>query len=304
MSEPRLDVAMQRPGAHVVGEIDGNPVVESAAPTENHAPRTPALELRHVTKIFTLPNGKQTTAVRDVSLVVEDVAERGEVVSVLGPSGCGKSTILNCVAGLSPHHPPTSGDVLVRGEHVGGPSASRGMVFQAYTSFPHLTVLDNVAFGLRVRGMERDERHAKALDWIGRVGLKGHEHKYPHQLSGGQQQRVAIARTLACRPQMILMDEPFGALDPATRREMQELLLSIYRDPAIEVTILLVTHSVVEAVYLSTKIVLMKPNPGEIVKLWDLAPPSHSFEETRTQPTFVKLVAEIESRLRGRDVDS
>ncbi len=304
MTDHRVEVAEKRPEAHVVGEISGEPIVESRAPSVASVGETPVLELRGVTKIFHGANGRRTTAIDDVSLVVEDVVDQGEVVALLGPSGCGKSTILNCVAGLRPHFPPTAGEVLVRGRAVDGPGADRGMVFQSYTSFPHLTVLDNVSFGLSLRGMEKDERRAKAKEWLAKVGLEAHGSKYPHQLSGGQQQRVAIARTLICRPKVLLMDEPFGALDPATRRDMQELLLGIYRDPTIEVTVVVVTHSVAEAVYLSTKIVLMKANPGTIARFWDLPPPRASFEETREQPSFQDLVRTIEQGLQGADPDA
>jgi NitT/TauT family transport system ATP-binding protein len=304
MSQPRVEAALGRPGAHVVGEIDGEPVVESRPPKEPERGRVPVLELRGVTKIFLGRGGRSNCAIRSVSLVVEDIEKQGEVLAILGPSGCGKSTILNLVAGLRPHHPPTQGQVLVGGAEVGGPGADRGMVFQAYTSFPHLTVLENVGFGLRLRGVPRDEREERAREWVARVGLSGHEDKYPHQVSGGQQQRIAIARTLICRPKVLLMDEPFGALDPATRREMQECLLGIYRDPSVEVTIVLVTHSVAEAAYLATKIVLMKANPGEIVKYWDLPPPSRPYEEVRIEEPFQRLVREIEAHLQAKDVDA
>ena len=151
---------------------------------------------------------------------------------MLGPSGCGKSTILRLIAGLPPQHPPSWGDVLVFGQPVAGPGPDRGMVFQDYTSFDHRTVLDNVVFGLECQGVPRKRRYELGRHWIERVGLDvdRDQYKYPHELSGGMRQRVAIARTLILRPRIILMDEPFGALDPQTRMHMQDLLLGLWRD--------------------------------------------------------------------------
>ena len=173
----------------------------------------PVVEMRGVSVRF-----GSFTALHDLSFAVEDEPDAGEFVAIIGPSGCGKSTMLNLIAGFQE---PTSGDVLAGGVRVAGPGRDRGMIFQQYSSFPNLTVLGNVMFGLNINGGElnlsRGDRADRAMDLIRQVGLEGHERKYPHQLSGGQQQRVAIARTLALEPPILLMDEPFSALDEPTR---------------------------------------------------------------------------------------
>ena len=170
------------------------------------------VEFSGVSKTYNPGRADAFTAIRDVSFSVPDLPDRGEFVAVLGPSGCGKSTILRLIAGLPPQHPATTGSVWVQGQPVTGPGAERGMVFQDYTSFDNRSVLDNVAFGLECQGVPRAERHARAYEWIGRVGLDvdSDAMKFPHELSGGMRQRVAIARTLILRPKIILMDEPFG----------------------------------------------------------------------------------------------
>ena len=173
-----------------------------------------------------------------------DVAEN-DFITILGPSGCGKSTLLRIVAGLD--H-PTAGEVLLDGRRIVGPGADRGMVFQSYTLFPWLTVRDNVCFGLRERGLPRAEQLERADAFLAKVGLRGFEHHYPKQLSGGMQQRTAIARALANDPRMLLMDEPFGALDHQTRELMQELLLGIWEEQ--KKTVLFVTHDIDEAVFM------------------------------------------------------
>ena len=198
-------------------------------------------------------------AVRDVSLLFP----AHTVTAIIGPSGCGKSTVLNLIAGFLQ---PAEGEVLVNGQPVIGPGSDRGMIFQQYSSFPHLTVLRNVLFGLEINkhrlGLGRAERLDRAQDLLRQVGLTGHETKYPHQLSGGQQQRVAIARSLAMEPRILLMDEPFSALDEPTRLEMQELLVDLwYR---IHPTIFCVTHSVTEAVYLGERVWIFTQAPGQI----------------------------------------
>ncbi len=224
-------------------------------------PDTPIVALKNVTRTFVTPEGESFTAIEDVNLVVDDLPGRGEFRAVLGPSGCGKSTILNMIAGLDF---PTEGTVEVMGVPVKGPGPDRGMVFQSYSSMPWLNVLQNVAYGLRIQGVGRKERQDRARELIARVGLEGHEKKYPRELSGGMRQRVAIARTLAVKPRIILMDEPFGALDVATRVEMQDLLLSIWDE--MEATILMVTHDIGEAVYLADKIYILSSSPGTVVE--------------------------------------
>jgi NitT/TauT family transport system ATP-binding protein len=219
----------------------------------------PIVEFRNVTVRF-----GAFTAITDVSFAIEDLPSRGEFVTIVGPSGCGKSTVLNLIAGFLS---PTEGEVLVQGIPVRGPGRDRGMIFQQYSSFPHLTVFDNVLFGLRVNarelGLSRGERLERARSLVRQVGLEGHEEKYPHQLSGGQQQRVALARSLAMEPRILLMDEPFSALDEPTRLEMQQLVVELWH--RIAPTILCVTHSVTEAVYLSERVWIFSPAPGQIV---------------------------------------
>jgi NitT/TauT family transport system ATP-binding protein len=210
-------------------------------------------------------SGQQTEAVRDVSFDIEDKPGSGEIVVFLGPSGCGKSTILKSVAGLLR---PTSGEILVDGHPVTDTGRDRGMVFQAYTSFGWLTVRDNVEYGLRLRGMPRSERRARSDKYIAAVGLADFADRYPKDLSGGMKQRVAIARTLINEPRVILMDEPFGALDPQTRWGMQGLLLDVSRKE--DNTILFVTHDVSEAVYLADTIYVLSARPARILHQVDV----------------------------------
>ena len=252
------------------------------------------LELRKVTKQFITPDGRSFDAIRDVDLIIRDEPGKGESRVFLGPSGCGKSTILNIVAGL---YGPTTGDALVRGKPIAGPGPDRGMVFQSYSSYPWLTVLDNVAFGLELRGMARGERERIARAWIEKVGLKGSEAKYPKQLSGGMRQRVAIARTLAVRPQIILMDEPFGALDVQTRLGMQNLINELWEE--IESTILFVTHDIAEAVYLADKIHILCSGPGRIVNEIEIDLPLHRTEELKQTARFRELESLVLQRIRA-----
>jgi len=194
-------------------------------------------------------------ALREISLEVH----RREFVSVIGPSGCGKSTLIRILAGLDY---PTGGRFLLDGKPVLGPGADRGMVFQSYTLFPWLTVKKNVMFGLEVNGRSGSAVEQEALQWIELVGLRQAADSYPSQLSGGMKQRVAIARALANQPQILFMDEPFGALDAQTRAQMQAYLLQIWKN--VDVTILFVTHDLDEAIYLSDRILVLKANPGEV----------------------------------------
>lgn len=197
------------------------------------------------------------TVLEDVSLTLE----KGEFVVLLGPSGCGKSTILNLVAGFNQ---PDSGRVLSGGEPVRKPGPSRGMIFQQPNLFPWLSVLDNVTFGQRLGSHRKDDVNAKALDWLARVGLKGFEHHAPWQLSGGMKQRVALARAWLPEPEVLLLDEPFGALDAQTRMMMQELLRNAWLET--DTTLLFVTHDVEEALFLADRILIMSAKPGKIVE--------------------------------------
>ncbi len=264
-------------------------------PTQSAAPATappPIVEFRNVTMRF-----GDFVALHDVSFRIEDVPDRGEFVTMLGPSGCGKSTVLNLITGFLQ---PSSGEVLVHGKPVDGPTRDRGMIFQQYSSFPHLTVLDNVRFGLDLNRhelkLDGKMRHERAMDLIGQVGLAGHESKYPHQLSGGQQQRVAIARSLALEPRILLMDEPFSALDEPTRIEMQELVVGLWN--RIKPTVFCVTHSITEAVYLGERVWIFAANPGQIVyDIRDPIPPSPGISPMTAQelPAFkqaAKVVGE------------
>jgi ABC-type nitrate/sulfonate/bicarbonate transport system ATPase subunit len=251
------------------------------------------LELKGVGKSFVNPDGHVFEAIKDVSLTVRDEPGVGEFRVFLGPSGCGKSTILNIVAGL---FSPTSGEALVRGLPVTGPGPDRGMVFQSYSSYPWLTVLDNVAFGLMLRGVPRRDREAAARNWIKKVGLEGTEKKYPRQLSGGMRQRVAIARTLAARPQIILMDEPFGALDVQTRLGMQNLINELWEE--IEGTILFVTHDIAEAVYLADTIHILSAGPGTIVDEVTVDLPLHRTEDLKSTARFRELETIVLDKIR------
>lgn len=208
----------------------------------------------------------------------------GEFICVLGPSGCGKSTLLGALAG---HLVPSHGQLLVDGEPVAGPGPDRGMVFQQHTLFPWRKVVDNVAFGLKMQGLKKVERQAQASEILQLVGLQGFEHKWPSQLSGGMQQRVEIARVLVNRPSLLLMDEPFGALDAQCRMEMQQLLLGIWT--RIRTTVIFVTHDIDEALFLADRILVMSPRPGRIIEdlRVDFARPRHS--DVVTTPGFTHL---------------
>ena len=224
------------------------------------------ISLRNVSRTFVSPAGEKIQALRDINLEVEDSfspagRDLGEFRVLLGPSGCGKSTVLRLIAGLD--HPDT-GEVLVNGKQVTGPGCDRGMVFQKYTSFPWLTVAQNIEYGMKINGFPEKERRATVSHLVEAVGLKGFEKSYPDTLSGGMQQRVAIARTLAVKPAVVLMDEPFGALDAQTRGGMQDLLLGIWSEAAN--TVLFVTHDVDEALYLADRVYILSARPGTIIE--------------------------------------
>ena len=210
-------------------------------------------------------HGHATEAVKEITLDILDKPDVGEIVVFLGPSGCGKSTLLKAVAGILP---PTRGEILVDGAPVTDVGRDRGMVFQAYTSFAWLTVRDNVEYGLRLRGVPKNERREQSDKYLQSVGLMDFADRYPKDLSGGMKQRVAIARTLINKPKLVLMDEPFGALDPQTRWGMQSLLLDVSRTE--DNTILFVTHDVSEAVYLADTIYVLAPRPTRILHRVDV----------------------------------
>jgi NitT/TauT family transport system ATP-binding protein len=249
------------------------------------------LVIEGVSRLFPGHRGvSETRALEPVDLVVAD----NDFVTILGPSGCGKSTLLRLVAGLDV---ATTGRILLDGAPVSGPGRDRGMVFQSYTLFPWLTVADNVAFGLREQGMPAAERAKIVAAWLERVGLAAFANHYPKQLSGGMQQRTAIARALANDPAIVLLDEPFGALDNQTRALMQELLLGIWeRDRK---TVLFVTHDIEEAIFLASRVIVMTARPGRIKAevAVDLAHPRHY--TVKTSPEFSALKARLTEEIRS-----
>jgi NitT/TauT family transport system ATP-binding protein len=222
--------------------------------------RPVVLRLDSVQRCFDGPEGR-VTALHDIDFEVR----KREFISVIGPSGCGKSTLIRIVAGLDT---PTSGTVCIDGHPVEEPGADRGMVFQSYTLFPWLTVKKNVMFGLRMKGTPKATAERLALEWLNLVDLAHAADQYPAQLSGGMKQRVAIARALANEPRILLMDEPFGALDAQTRASMQAHLLRIWE--SVDVTILFITHDLDEAIYLSDRVVVLGAHPGRIVEVIDV----------------------------------
>ena len=224
------------------------------------AGKPPKLRVADLSVTYVGRSGLQTEAVRDVSFDIADKPGAGEIVVFLGPSGCGKSTILKTVAGLIK---PTKGEVLVDGEPVRGVGRDRGMVFQAYTSFGWRTVRENVEYGLELHGVPAKERREQSEKYLRAVGLHEFADRYPKDLSGGMKQRVAIARTLINRPRLVLMDEPFGALDPQTRWGMQGLLIDVSHSE--DNTILFVTHDVSEAVYLADSVYVLSSRPARIL---------------------------------------
>jgi NitT/TauT family transport system ATP-binding protein len=282
-----------------------NPAVEGLAPAS-----TPTAEparglsetkavpdvvaFKKVTKSFG-PVHASKVAIQDVSFVVEDAPNIGELVTIVGPSGCGKSTLLRIIAGLKPHFPPTHGEALVFGKPILEPGPDRGLVDQKYSLLPHLTVVQNIAFGLKLRGISRPERLERACTWVKKVGLDGSEEKFPSELSGGMQQRVSIAATLILEPRILLMDEPFGALDPGIRLRMQELLIKLWAEQ--QGTVFLVTHSVEEAVYLGDRVFLMAAKPGRLVEIMKVPRPSEPPEESRRKPWFINFSQALLRRL-------
>jgi len=225
--------------------------------------RPVVLEINALDKRFHTPQG-EITALQDISFAVH----RREFVCIIGQSGCGKSTLIRILAGLET---PSEGEVLLDGEPVTGPGPERGMVFQGYTLFPWLSVKKNVMFGLRMKGVSDFEAESQAREWIALVGLSRAENSYPHQLSGGMKQRVAIARALATQPRVLLMDEPFGALDAQTRCQMQSYLLQIWHN--VDVTILFITHDLDEAIYLADRILVLRAHPGRVDEVIEVAVP-------------------------------
>ena len=252
-----------------------------------------SVSIQAVSRIFEGHKGQRTQALLPVDFEVRD----NDFVTILGPSGCGKSTLLRIVAGLD--H-ATSGRVLLDGVPVEGPGADRGMVFQSYTLFPWLTIEQNIRFGLRERGMPEAQQKERAAYFIAKVGLRGFEQHFPKQLSGGMQQRTAIARALANDPKILLMDEPFGALDNQTRVLMQELLLGIWE--AERKTVLFVTHDIDEAIFMANRVAVFSARPGRIKTelAVQLAHPRHY--TIKTSPEFMVLKARLTEEIRAESM--
>jgi NitT/TauT family transport system ATP-binding protein len=246
------------------------------------------IELRDVGVSF----GRAGQGVEAVSGVSLDV-KPGDFVSVIGPSGCGKSTLLNLVAGFLK---PTRGQVLLDGQAVGAPGADRGVVFQQYSLFPWMTVRRNVEFGLRMQGRSANAREAAARTLLGLAGLLAFENHYPDQLSGGMKQRVGIVRALATSPQVLLMDEPFGALDSQTRTVMQEILTNMWQQ--LQLSVLFITHDIEEAIFLSEKVYVMTARPGRIKAEIAIPLPRPRTPEMMVTPAFHALVRQLKSLIR------
>jgi NitT/TauT family transport system ATP-binding protein len=247
------------------------------------------LRVSKVSKTFGGATAGGTVALQATDL---DVAEN-DFITILGPSGCGKSTLLRMVAGLDT---PTSGSITLDGRAVTGPGADRGMVFQSYTLFPWLTVIQNVCFGLREKGLPLPEQQNIARAFLLKVGLKDFESHFPKQLSGGMQQRTALARALANNPRILLMDEPFGALDHQTRELMQELLQGIWE--AERKTILFVTHDIDEAIFMGTRVVVMSARPGRIKCDLPVAIGHPRHYSVKTTPLFTQLKSQLTEEIR------
>lgn len=249
------------------------------------------LSIKGVSKSFPATNAQSQSV---LALTATDLeAQENDFITILGPSGCGKSTLLRCVAGLET---PTSGEMLLDGVPITRAGADRGMVFQSYTLFPWLTVLENVCFGLREKGLPLNQQHDIAKDFLQKVGLSKFLNHYPKQLSGGMQQRTALARALANNPRILLMDEPFGALDHQTRELMQELLQEIWEQQ--KKTVLFVTHDIDEAIFMGTRVMVMSARPGRIKCdiAVDLPHPRHY--SMKTAPAFSALKAQLTEEIR------
>ncbi|QPF93803.1 ABC transporter ATP-binding protein [Bradyrhizobium commune] len=259
---------------------------EWVRPVTSQRPASAIIEIDHVSQVFQTSARRDHLALSDISLTIDE----GAFVSILGPSGCGKSTLLYIVGGFVS---PSSGAAKMKGQAITRPGPDRGPVFQEFALFPWKTVLGNVMYGPRQQGVHAAEAEAQSRSLIEMVGLKGYENFYPKELSGGMKQRVALARTLAYHPEVLLMDEPFGALDAHTRTRLQNDLLNIWeRDRK---TVLFVTHSVDEAVFLSDKVVMMSKSPGRIRQIIDIdLPRPRRRNELLLDPRYQKYVVDIE----------
>ena len=251
-----------------------------------------AVEITNISKAFNLGSSNQVGALTDINLSIAS----GEFVSLIGPSGCGKSTLLRLIANLIE---PTSGDLVVNGKSAKQARLDQdyGMAFQQSGLFEWRTVAKNIELPLELKGWDKAKRHERALEMLELVKLSDFANHYPWQLSGGMQQRVAIARALAVHPSLLLMDEPFGALDEMTREHMQSELLSICR--ASGTTVVFVTHSIPEAVYLSNRVVVMSPRPGRVTEIVDVSIEGERNDATRDNAAFFKGITSVREALRG-----
>jgi NitT/TauT family transport system ATP-binding protein len=249
------------------------------------------LEAKKLTQSF--KHGKtERTILNQLDLKIH----KREFICVIGPSGCGKSTFSRIVAGLDPY---SSGELLVDGQAIEGPSPERGMVFQGYTLFPWKTVKENVMFGPLMKGASNASAESSAREWIDIIGLEKYQDQYPHQLSGGMKQRVAIARALVNEPKILLMDEPFGALDPHTRQKMQKHLMDLWQN--IDITIIFVTHDMDEAILLADRIVALKANPGEIKEIIEVDLPRPRNPELMLSPEFKQLRERVDYLVHAQE---
>jgi NitT/TauT family transport system ATP-binding protein len=264
--------------------------------------RETILEIDHLRKDFLGRQGRADGDAAAMPPVIGDVSfqvKRREFICVIGASGCGKSTLLRILGGLEPS---SGGEVRMNGRPVSGPGADRGMVFQEYTLFPWLTVKKNVMFGPRMAGHGKDASEAEALQWLEMVGLAERANAYPHQLSGGMKQRVAIARALANYPPILLMDEPFGALDAQTRCQMQRHLLQIWKN--VDVTILFVTHDLEEAIFLADRIVVLGARPGRILEIIKVPVDRPRHQGQLLTPHFLAVKQRLEQLIHPDDPES
>ncbi len=247
------------------------------------------IEIKQVTKRYT-SRGQEITALDQISLQVMD----DEFLTIIGPSGCGKTTLLKIIDGLVPHD---SGEILINGRRVSGPGPDRAMVFQNFALMPWADILTNVAFPLQLRKVPKKEREEKAAEFLAAVGLKGFQRHYPHELSGGMQQRVGLARAMVADPQVLLMDEPFAAVDAQTRQLLQEDLLNLWQRE--RKTVIFITHSMDEAVFLSDRVVILSPRPGRVGEILEVPlPRPRETDSIRRSTEFVELTNYIWDRLR------
>lgn len=246
------------------------------------------IEIKGLQKVYESKKSR-FEALRDIDLTIGE----NEFLTIVGPSGCGKSTLLRIVAGLDE---PSEGVLRVDGEDIIGPGADRGMVFQGYTLFPWLTVRENIEYGMKLKGIPILERRSMSNYFLKVIRLESFDKAYPKQLSGGMKQRVAIARALANRPKVLLMDEPFGALDAQTKLEMQEMLLEVWEKE--KTTVLFITHDIDEAIFLSQRIIVMGAGPGKILKEFKVQLPAERTPEVREHPAFLALKRELAQLLK------